>query len=82
VAVVWSSSAGLSLTWTEKKVSPAPTRSSRSAPHPTARPATRQQPAASFSSVIAAAASIECSATRRFSAENPAILETIEFIAL
>ena len=40
------------------------------------------RPAPSFSSVIAAAASIECSATRRFSAEYPAILEASEIIAL
>jgi hypothetical protein len=35
-----------------------------------------------LSSVIAAAANIECSATCRFSAENPAILEASEIIAL
>ena len=46
-------------------------------PHLTSTPREPEtMPAASFSSVMAAAASMECSATLRFSAECPAILET------
>src|ERR1017187_273045 len=70
---VWSSSAGLSLTCTEKKVSVAPTRSS---PEWAASDNTPRDPdsspAASFNSVMAPAASIEFRDTFRFSAEDSA----------
>src|ERR1700756_2679033 len=69
---VWSSSAGLSETWTEKKVSAAPARSSAECAASDSTPnEPENSPAASLSSVMAAAASMEWRATRRFSAEKP-----------
>src|ERR1017187_9358755 len=70
---VLSSSAGLSLTCTEKKVSVAPTRSSpewAASDNPPRDP--DSSPAASFNSVMAPAASIEFRDTFRFSAEDSA----------
>jgi len=71
----------LSLTRTEKKVNVAPTRSRAEWAASESTPKEPDiSPAANFSSVMAAAASIECRDTRCFSAEKSAILEAFEFI--
>src|SRR5579859_3563973 len=79
---VWSSSAGLSETRTEKNVRVAAARSSPEWAASDSTPSEPEMiPAASFNAVMQVAASAEFSATRRFKAEFSAGLDTDVFAA-